>query len=186
MTVKRLFLITALAALIISPAIHGKALAAAVRNAVSVPVDPKFDVRGWVNPLDGAHYAMKLFEDGTTVAIRSSSKLNEARAYYEWVYDIDYQPLQGSSPRDNFIAPPDQYQVVYDMWKARKLTCSVTRTVPDLFGTQFKLCQAAPFKVQVEGFAISSPGAGAVWIITPTVTSNQAPSTGSGLPTWGR
>jgi hypothetical protein len=186
MKVKKMFLIAGLAALIISPTIHGKALAATVRTAVSVPVDPKFDVRGWVNPLDGAHYAMKLFEDGTTLAIRSSSKLNEARVNYEWVYDIDYQPSQSSGPRDILIAPPDQYQAVYDMWKARKLTCSVTRTVPDLFGNQFKLCQAAPFKVQVEGWTISSPGAGVVWIITPTVTSTQAPATGSGLPTWGR
>jgi len=186
MIVKKLFIITALAALIISPAIHGKALAATARTAVSVPVDPKFDVRGWVNPLDGSRYAMKLFEDGTTVAIRSSSKLNEAQGIYEWVYDIDYQPPQGTGPRDILIATPDQYQVVYDMWKARKLACSVTRTVPDLFGNQFKLCQASPFKVQVEGWTISSPGAGVVWIITPTVTNTQAPATSGSLPTWGR
>lgn len=184
MTAKKLFLITALAALIISPTIHGKALAATVRTA-PVPIDPKFEVRGWVNPLDGAHYAMKLFEDGATVAIRSSSKIQEGKGYYVWVSDIVNQP-QSRGPADVYIARPDQYQVVYDMWKARQLACSVTRTVPDLFGNQFKLCQAAPFKVQVEGWTISSPGAGAVWIITPTVTGTQAPATSGGMPTWGR
>lgn len=186
MIVKKLFIITALAALIISPTIHGNALAATVRTAASAPIDPKFEVRGWVNPLDGAHYALKPFEDGTTVAIRSSTKLNALESEYEWRYDIVYQPSQSSGPRDLTIAPTDQYQVVYDMWKARKLACSVTRTVPDLFGNQFKLCQAAPFKVQVEGWTISSPGAGAVWIITPTGTGTQAPATSGGMPTWGR
>ena len=185
MTIKKLFLITALAALIISPIIHGKALAAVAVGPAPAPFNPMFGVRGWVNPLDGAHYAMKLFEDGATVAIRSSSKYNEVKGY-EWVYDIVYQPPQSLDPRDLITGRPDQYQMVYDMWKARKLTCSVTRTVPDLFGNQFKLCQTAPFRVQVEGWNISSPGAGAVWIISPAAFGEQAPAKTGSQPTWGR
>jgi len=185
MTIKKFALFTALGILATFLALEETSWAAAVRNA-SAPIDPKMDVRAWTNPLDGADYAMKPFDDGATVAIRYHQELNESKGFYEGRPDVLLEPPQRRGLADVYAARPDQWQVVHDMWKERKLSCAVRRSVPDLFGNLFSICQTAPFKFQVGGWTLSLPANGVVWIITPPASGKQEPARRSNRPGWGR
>ena len=180
--IKQVFTL-ALAAFVLSVGIQSSSFAA-VRRAPA-QTQPPMEKWNWINPMDGTHYTMKQFDSGAIVAIGSHMVSDETRGSNELKPDVFFQLATRTGAGDAYLGV-DAWQVVHDMWQARKLPCAVTRTVSDMFGNPSKVCQVGPFSLNVENGTLSMVKGGIVWIITPTVTSNQAPSTGSGLPTWGR
>ncbi|MDT8284549.1 MAG: hypothetical protein RQ767_03410 [Thermovirgaceae bacterium] len=183
----------ALTALLLSP---GGAMAFSSRDAtytVGQPPPAPEKRWNWFNPLDGAYFSMKGFEDGTVVAVRQQMALSARSGNFERTPDVFFQPSGQSDGRqggariaDTRVSSLDMEQSVYELWKERKLACGLTRSVPDLFGNIAKICRISPFSIKFKDGTLSTVKGGVVWIITPTVSGSQQPSTRGSQPGWGR
>jgi hypothetical protein len=185
MTKRQLIYHAALVALVALCAMQGSSFAATVRDP-SMAIQPPEERWNWRNPLDGSDYDMKRFDDGVIVAIRYHMVLDESRGNFFRMPELIYQPATDSGPSDVYRTRPQLWDEVHGMWNARRLSCSVKRTVPDLFGNSAKVCQLSPFSFKVTNGTLSTAKGGVVWIITPTVSGNQTSPTSGSQPTWGR
>ena len=168
-----------------SLAVYGSSFAAVTRG--SGPFDHMertWTEWGWTNPLDGVPYKMSQYADGTIVAINHwKSPTGNPRDPYRSFPGVLYQ----GETTDQYIDLSETARVVYYWWKNGKLSCTVTRNVPDLFGNTTKVCQVAPFNFKIAEGILYKAKDGVVWIITPPASAGkQEPATGGSLPSWGR
>lgn len=148
----------------------GLALAASQNVGRTTPAD------GWTwqNPFEGVEYYMSQFQDKTVIAVRQSKILPNGMIK---IYTV--QPGAAPGQTSGREMPPPDGGVVHNLWKQRKISCTVQREETDLFGNKFNVCQARPFDYKaiavprlgqgsprVLGDAISQKGQ--VWIMTPT------------------
>ena len=187
MTPKKHILFIAFGILFACLALQGTSWAA---NPVTKERRLVVDVWTWHNPLEGVQYNMAQFADGTIVAIRQRKVLTSSEKIY--TVQPDKKPTTTSpttSPRDaktrDFIQDSLDADMVYDLWKQRRISCVAKRNTPDLFGNIFEVCQAAPFKFETQN-GESTSDRGVVWIFVPPASGKQETAPRGSQPSWGR